>query len=77
MNNEILDIVKCPYCNNSIIDSELICSNCIPKASIDMAINDIQIAVSTLVVNKESLTDDRKEMIWSIIEKMDQNFTSS
>ena len=62
-NKEVINMVNCPYCNIHMIDSQLICKDCVPLATIDMAVHDIQTALSLLQVNKEYLTQERKDNI--------------
>ena len=64
---EIVTIVKCSYCGIDMIDSELVCKECIPKLSIDIALNDMSIAIRVLQENKSSLTQERKKNIKSLV----------
>ena len=67
---EIIDMVHCPYCNIHMIDSQLICKDCLPLATIDMAVHDIQTALSLLEINKQHLTLERKDNIHVILKSL-------
>ena len=59
----VIDIVKCPYCENTITAEECICQDCKPLANIDIAIQSIIDATTILEENKPKINKSRQMSI--------------
>ena len=70
MQDNVLNLIKCPYCHSYIIESELVCKLCLPKLNIDITISDIDIAINNLERNKSFLTKERKDNIKLFLDKL-------
>lgn len=49
MNQKVLDMVVCPYCDEEwIIDDKLVCNQCEPKFKTDMLLSDLLACIEAL-----------------------------
>ena len=66
----VIELVKCPYCDEAIPDTTYICRECTPLYEIDMATQSLMNAVDMLGKNKLKITTQRKKDINNIILKL-------
>jgi hypothetical protein len=70
MNEGVITMVKCPYCNIEwISDTTLTCDDCAPDVLTDMALSSLMQAIENLTVTK-NITTERFDLLDQAVNRL-------
>jgi len=70
MNERVITMVKCPYCNIEwITDTTLTCDNCAPAIMTDMALSSLWEAIEILDITK-NISSERFNLLNQAVDKL-------